>query len=58
MAQTIDVRTIVPDAPAGLAMLIASMVEKSPEARPQDAGHVAIALRALASDSGEFRAAA
>lgn len=53
-----DVRTIVPDVPPALATLVASMVAKAPEDRPQDAGHVVFALRALAADSGDFQAAA
>jgi len=53
-----DVRTRVPEVPPAFATLIASMVAKSPDDRPQDAEHVAFALRALAAGSGEFRAAA
>ena len=52
-----DVRTLAPDVPADLAKLVSSMVEKAPEARPQDE-QVVFALRALAADSGEFKAAA
>ena len=53
-----DVRTRVPEVPPAFATLIASMVAKDPQDRPQDAEHVAFALRALAADSGEFRVAA
>jgi len=52
-----DVRTLVPEVPADLATLIAAMVAKSPADRPQDADHVAYAMRALAADSGMREAA-
>jgi len=53
-----DVRTLAPDVPPDLAALVASLLAKAPEDRPRDAGHVVIALRALAAGGGEMREAA
>jgi len=49
---------IAPDVPPELASLVASLLAKSPEDRPQSANHVVIALRALVAGRDEPRQAA
>jgi hypothetical protein len=53
-----DVLMIAPDVPPELASLVASLLAKSPEDRPQSANHVVIALRALVAGRDEPRQAA
>ena len=53
-----DVRALAPDTPPALATLVASLLAKSPDERPQTAEHVVIALRALAAGGEEMREAA
>ena len=53
-----DVRTITPGVPPELASLVASLLAKPAEDRPQSADHVVIALRALAAGRDEPRQAA
>jgi hypothetical protein len=53
-----DVRSLAPEVPQELAALVASLLAKAPEDRPKDAGHVVIALKALAAGGGEMREAA
>jgi len=53
-----DVRTLAPEVPDALATLVAAMLAKAPEDRPQNAEHIAYALRALAAGGGELREAA